>query len=64
MKWRNDLKCPRCGRRARGRYGVLVCTAATCLLVLTGCAGFIQAEWCLEQNDEGECYGEVSEEAK
>ena len=28
------------------------------MLGLSGCAGYIQAEWCLERNEEGECFVE------
>lgn len=32
-KWKNDETCGRCGRRARSRFGIVVCTNPKCLAV-------------------------------
>lgn len=34
----------------------------TCAGLFSGCAGYVQAEWCLERNEEGQCYETTSSE--
>lgn len=31
--WINDLKCPKCGRRARMQNGILACVNKLCLFL-------------------------------